>query len=93
MRLDLDDALALGRYVPEAAHEVARRGGQVPLVDSLDSSGQIVAQRVEWLVGSNLPGFSTTYFEAPIRQQASDYRVSVFALDFAESARIEPQAP
>jgi len=63
------------------------------LVDSLDSSGQIVAQRVEWLVGSNLPGFSTTYFEAPIRQQASRYRVSVFAFDFVESARIEPQAP
>ncbi len=63
------------------------------LVDSLDSSGQIVAQRVEWLVGSNLPGFSTTYFEVPIRQQASRYRVSVFAFDFVESARIEPQAP
>src|SRR5262249_24255250 len=33
------------------------------LVDSLDASGKIVAQRVEWLGGSNLPGFSTTYFE------------------------------
>jgi hypothetical protein len=63
------------------------------LVDSLDSSGQIVAQRVEWLVGSNLPGFSTTYFEVPIRQQASRYRVSVFAFDFVQSARVEPQAP
>jgi len=63
------------------------------LVDSLDASGQIVAQRVEWLVGSNLPGFSTTYFEVPIRQQASRYRVSVFAFDFVQSARIEPQAP
>jgi hypothetical protein len=59
------------------------------LVDSLDSSGQIVAQRVEWLGGSNLPGFSSTYFEVPIRQQASSYRVSVFAFDFVESARIE----
>jgi hypothetical protein len=59
------------------------------LVDSLDSSGQIVAQRVEWLGGSNLPGFSTTYFEVPIRQQASRYRVSVFAFDFVQSARIE----
>ncbi len=63
------------------------------LVDSLDSSGQIVAQRVEWLVGSNLPGFSTTYFEVPIRQQASRYRVTVFAFDFVQSARIEFQAP
>ena len=59
------------------------------LVDSLDSSGQIVAQRVEWLGGSNLPGFSSTYFEVPIREQASRYRVSVFAFDFVESARIE----
>jgi hypothetical protein len=59
------------------------------LVDSLDTSGQIVAQRVEWLGGSDLPGFSTTYFEVPIRQQASRYRVSVFAFDFVQSARIE----
>jgi hypothetical protein len=59
------------------------------LVDSLDSSGQIVAQQVEWLGGGNLPGFSTTYFEVPIRQQATRYRVSVFAFDFVQSARIE----
>ena len=55
----------------------------------LDASGQIVAQRVEWLGGSDLPGFSTTYYEVPIRQQASRYRVSVFAFDFVQSARIE----
>jgi hypothetical protein len=61
------------------------------LVDSLDSSDQIVAQRVEWLGGSNLPGFARTYFEVPIRQQASRYRVSVFAFEFAPSAQI--QAP
>jgi len=51
--------------------------------------GQIVAQRVEWLGGSNLSGFSSTYFEVPIREEASRYRVSVFAFDFVESARIE----
>jgi hypothetical protein len=44
--------------------------------------GTLSAQRVEWLGGSNLPGFSTTYFEVPIRQQASPF-------DFAQSARIE----
>ena len=59
------------------------------LVDSLDSSGKIVAQRVEWLVGSNLPGFSQTYFEVPIREQASAYRVSVFSFEFVQSARVE----
>jgi hypothetical protein len=51
--------------------------------------GTLSAQRVEWLGGSNLPGFSTTHFEVPIRQQASRYRVSVFAFDFAQAARIE----
>ena len=59
------------------------------LVDSLDSSGQIVAQRVEWLGGSDLPGFTSTYFEVPVRQPAARYRVSVFAFDFIQSARIE----
>ena len=59
------------------------------LVDSLDSSGKIVAQRVEWLGGSNLPGFSQTYFEVPIRERASAYRVGVFAFDFVQSARVE----
>ena len=58
------------------------------LVDSLDSSGQIVAQRVEWLVGSNLPGFSRTYYQVPIRAPAASYRVSVFAFDFVQSARL-----
>jgi hypothetical protein len=59
------------------------------LVDSLDASGQIVGQRVEWLPGGNLPGFSRTYFEVPIRQRASSYRVSVYAFDFVQSAQIE----
>ena len=59
------------------------------LVNSLDSSGQIVAQRVEWLVGGNLHGFSTTYFEVPIREPAPRYQVSVFAFDFVQSARLE----
>jgi hypothetical protein len=59
------------------------------LVDSLDSSGQIIAQRVEWLGGSNLPGFSRTYFEVPIRQRAPGYRVSVFAFEFIQAALVE----
>jgi len=49
--------------------------------------GRLSAQRVEWLGGCHLPGFSTTHFEVPIRQQASRYRVSVFAFNFAQSAR------
>ena len=58
------------------------------LVDTLDASGRTTAQRVEWL-GSNLPGFSSTYFEVPIRERGAAYRVSVYAFDFVQSARIE----
>jgi len=77
----------LSGYVVSSYGETATRVQL--LVDSLDASGQIVAQRVEWLGGSNLPGFSRTYFEVPIRQQAPSYRVRVFAFDFVQSARIE----
>ena len=77
----------LGGYIASSYGVTAMRVQL--LVDSLDSSGQIVAQRVEWLGGSNLPGFSSTYFEVPIRASASRYRVSVFAFDWVPSARIE----
>ena len=59
------------------------------LVESLDAAGQTVAQQVEWLSGGNLPGFSRTYFEVPVRQRASSYRVSVFAFDFVQAAQIQ----
>ena len=59
------------------------------LVDSLDASGQIIAQRVEWLVGINLPGYASTYYEVPIRERGQRYRVSVFAFDWVQSARVE----
>jgi hypothetical protein len=58
------------------------------LVDGLDSSGQIVAQRVEWL-GDAVPVFSRTYFEVPAPGPASSYRVSVFAFDFIQAVRLE----
>jgi hypothetical protein len=77
----------LGGYIASSYGVTAMRVQL--LVDSLDSSGQIVAQRVEWLGGSNLPGFSSTYFEVPIREPAARYRVSVFAFDWVPSARIE----
>ena len=58
------------------------------LVESLDSSGQVVAQRVEWLAGDVAP-FSRRYFEVRVPGPASSYRVSVFAFDFIQSARLE----
>ena len=59
------------------------------LVDSLDASGRITAQRVEWLVGDSLPGFSRTYFEVPVRERAAAYRVSVFAFSFIQASLVE----
>jgi hypothetical protein len=58
------------------------------LVESLDSAGRVVAQRVEWL-GDAVPVFSRTYFEVPVPEPAPSYRVSVFAFDFIQSAHLE----
>ena len=60
------------------------------LIDALDGSNRVVAQRVEWLAG-DVPPFSRRYFEVPAPQAASAYRVSVFAFDFYQAALI--QAP
>jgi hypothetical protein len=60
------------------------------LVESLDSSGQIVAQGVEWL-GGDVGPFQRRYFEVPVPQPASSYRVSVFAFDPLQAALL--QAP
>jgi len=60
------------------------------LIDALDGSNRVVAQRVEWLAGDVGP-FSRRYFEVPAPQPASTYRVSVFAFDFYQAALI--QAP
>lgn len=60
------------------------------LVESLDESGHVAAQRVEWL-GGDVPPFSRTYFEVPIPRPASSYRVRVFAFDVLQAALL--QAP
>jgi len=56
------------------------------LIDALDGSNRVVAQRVEWLAGDVAP-FSRRYFEVPAPQPASTYRVSVFAFDFVRASR------
>jgi hypothetical protein len=55
------------------------------LVEGLDSSGQIVAQRIEWL-GGDVGPFSRRYFEVSVPGPASSYRVRVFAFDFLQTA-------
>ena len=58
------------------------------LVESLDTSGQVVAQRVEWVAGDVAP-FSRRYFEVPAPEPASSYRVRVLAFDFIQAALVE----
>lgn len=60
------------------------------LVESLDASGGVTAQRVEWLGGDVAP-FSRRYFEVPVPRPASSYRVGVFAFDFLQATLV--QAP
>lgn len=55
------------------------------LVDGLDASGAVVAQRVEWLGGMLTPG-TRAQFEVHMPQAAHSYRVSVFAFDWVEAA-------
>lgn len=55
------------------------------LVEGLDSSGQIVAQRIEWL-GGDVGPFSRRYFEVSVPGPASSYRVRIFAFDFLQTA-------
>ena len=53
------------------------------LVDSLDSSGQVVAQRIAWVPG-DLGGGGSAYFEVPVAPSPA-YRVRIFAYDRVES--------
>ena len=80
---------------PHLRGDVANRygtpAGRVQLlVESLDTSGQIVEQRVEWL-GGDMGPFSRRYFEVPAPRSASSYRVRVYAFDFIQTATF--QAP
>jgi len=43
----------------------------------------------EFRSGESEAGFSSTYFEVPIRERGAAYRVRVYAFDFVQSARIE----
>ncbi|OLB38111.1 MAG: hypothetical protein AUI04_14955 [Candidatus Rokubacteria bacterium 13_2_20CM_2_64_8] len=55
------------------------------LVDALDTSGSILAQKVNWVPGSQMEPFSRRYFVADVPlvqiapQQAAQYRVRVYS--------------
>jgi hypothetical protein len=50
------------------------------LGQALDASGNVVAQRLEWLPVT-IPGFGRAYFEIPKLPPADQYRVTVWAYD------------
>ena len=58
------------------------------LVESLDSSGQVVAQRLQWMPGEVAP-FSRGYFQVPVPEPAPRYQVRVYAFDFIQAALVE----
>jgi hypothetical protein len=65
-------------YVENTYGEAA---GRVQLLaQAFDGSGQIVGQRIDWLIGV-VPGFGRTYFEIPGMPTADHYRVTVWAYE------------
>ncbi|HXH82320.1 MAG TPA: hypothetical protein VNN07_05255 [Candidatus Tectomicrobia bacterium] len=54
------------------------------LVESVDARGQVVDQRISWVLGE-LGGDSQLYFRVPV-SPAADYRVSVFSYDRIDEA-------
>ena len=66
--------------------------GQVQLlVDALDASGSVLAQKVNWVPGSVMEPFSRRYFVADVPlvqiapQTAAQYRVRVYSYDELQS--------
>ena len=56
------------------------------LVDALDTSGNVIDQRLVWLLSPELTPGTRGYFEASISGQAVSYRVSVFSFDWKRGA-------
>ncbi len=54
------------------------------LVDGLDDSGTIAAQRIAWLPGGTLTPHDRVYFEVPTPGRFPRYRVRVFTYDRVE---------
>jgi hypothetical protein len=51
---------------------------------AMDSSGKVVAQRIEWVPGG-VPGFSSVYFEIDHLPVAASYRVTVWDYTLLEA--------
>jgi hypothetical protein len=55
------------------------------LVDALDASGNVVGQRLVWLLPPELTPGTRGYFDLPIPAPAVNYRVSVYSFDWKRS--------
>ena len=56
------------------------------LVEGIDDQGRIAGQTIGWL-GTQLTPGTTAPFEVPVNASAPQYRVSVFAFDWAQRGR------
>ena len=56
------------------------------LVDALDASGNVVDQRLVWLLSPELTPGTRGYFETSIPAPAVSYRVSVYSFDWKRGA-------
>ena len=71
-------------YIRNEANFVATRVRL--LVDALDASGNVVDQRLVWLLSPDLAPGTRGYFEASIPGPAVSYRVSVYSFDWKRGA-------
>jgi hypothetical protein len=73
-----DGGRRLYGYVESALGEPANRVQL--LAQALDASGNVVAQRLEW-VPELIPALGRGFFEIPRMPSAAEYRVSVWAFE------------
>jgi len=73
-----DGERRLSGYVQSAIKEPVNKVQL--LAQALDGSGNVVAQRLEW-VPETIPAFGRQYFDIPKMPPAPEYRVTVWAFD------------
>jgi len=73
-----DGERRLSGYVQSAIKEPVNKVQL--LAQALDGSGNVVAQRLEW-VPETIPAFGRQYFDIPRMPPAPEYRVTVWAFD------------
>jgi len=57
------------------------------LAQTLDKSGNLVAQRIAWVPGT-VPALNRAYFRVPGLPTGDQYRVTVWGFDFVESSSV-----